>query len=128
MIMPSPRGMLSLYTKYFKSVAKWHLDIVIQKHTLQHLQLPYVQANSSFINNLEYCNYQRLEYHNLMSIHFYDIGNFFSSYLTTCGFQFFLSFHFLFAHTLKQPHKCHYKIENTPSFLYTSVQAKLSYS
>lgn len=63
-----------------------------------------------------------------MSIHSYDIGNFFSSYLTTCGFQVFLSFHFLFAHTLKQPHKCHYKIENTPSFLYTSVQAKLTYS
>lgn len=33
---------------------------------------------------------------------------------------------FLFAHTLKQPHKCHYKLENTPSFLYTSVQATYS--
>lgn len=72
---------------------------------------------------LKGCNYQQLEYHNLMSIHFYDIGIFFSSYWTTCGFQFFLPFHFLFAHTLKQPHKCHYKLENTPSFLYTSVQA-----
>lgn len=48
MIVPSPRGMIELYTKYFKSVAKWHLDIVTQKHTLQHLQLPYVWANSSF--------------------------------------------------------------------------------
>lgn len=53
---------------------------------------------------------------------------FFSSYLTTCGFQFFLPLHFLFTHTLKQPHKCHYKIENTPSFLYTNVQATYIYS
>lgn len=52
----------------------------------------------------------------------------FFSHLTEqlCGFQFFLPFHFLFAHTLKQPHKCHYKLENTPIFLYTSVQATYS--
>lgn len=52
----------------------------------------------------------------------------FFSHLTEqhVAFNFFFLFHFLFAHTLKQPHKCHYKLENTPSFLYTSVQATYS--
>lgn len=57
-----------------------------------------------------------------MSVHFYDIGNFFLILLNNMWLSIFSSFSFfIYTHTLKQPHKCHYKIENTPSFLYTNV-------
>lgn len=132
MIMLSPREILNL-TECIQNITnimqericwKWHFDkvSVILKH-IHVLQMCWLIHPSLILKG---CNYQQLEYHNLMSIHFYDIGIFFSSYWTTCGFQFFLPFHFLFAHTLKQPHKCHYKLQNTPSFLYTSVQATYS--
>lgn len=140
MIMLSPREILNLteymYTKYSKYYARKDLlknGILIDKVSISNSKTytcitkfcqMFWLIHPSLI--LKGCNYQQLEYHNLMSIHFYDIGIFFSSYWTTCGFQFFLPFHFLFAHTLKQPHKCHYKLENTPSFLYTSVQATYS--
>lgn len=64
-----------------------------------------------------------------MSVHFYDIGNFFLILLNNMWLSIFSSFSFfIYTHTLKQPHKCHYKIENTPSFLYTNVQATYGYS